>query len=202
MKSGFDFIAPVYDFLKRLVFGNTLENAISSSINVIQPDDQVLIVGGGTGKILDSMQHVKEIDFMDVSSVMISRSKKHKSPGIRFINQDFLEGINKKYDIIMFPFFLDVFGPENLQKAIAIARKSLNQGGKLLVIDFQKSGHIWNDLLIRLMYLFFHNFLKMEGSRMLIIHDNILKAGFSEKSHSFFRRKMIFCRIYQLSETL
>ena len=50
--NGFDKIAPFYDSLKRLVFGNALAESQRALLASIKKNGNVLIIGGGPEKYL------------------------------------------------------------------------------------------------------------------------------------------------------
>ena len=49
----FDLVAPFYDALSRLVFGDQIVKSQTHFLHQVQKDDQVLILGGGTGQIFE-----------------------------------------------------------------------------------------------------------------------------------------------------
>ncbi|MEP5106138.1 MAG: methyltransferase type 12, partial [Ekhidna sp.] len=61
----FDFVAPIYDRLSKLVFGKSLIKAQAYHLKVIGDKDRVLILGGGTGKLLEFIPKSGELDFVE-----------------------------------------------------------------------------------------------------------------------------------------
>jgi ubiquinone/menaquinone biosynthesis C-methylase UbiE len=54
----FDFIAPYYDFLSKLIFGKRLRIAQTSLLSKIPRHQRILLVGGGTGWILPELLQI------------------------------------------------------------------------------------------------------------------------------------------------
>ena len=81
MPANYNKIAPVYDLLSRLVFGGAIVNAQRLLLpGLPRGQYRVLIVGGGTGWILDELGKQRPqgitVDYVEVSEKMISISKK------------------------------------------------------------------------------------------------------------------------------
>ena len=88
-------IAWIYSFLLKLVFGNRQYVANTEYIGEIPSDARVLVVGGGTGKIiecLDKLNKNLELDYVEISSSLLDRSKKrvHNRLKLKFHHQPIL----------------------------------------------------------------------------------------------------------------
>ncbi len=194
--NNFNFIAPFYDRLARIVFGRSIENATYHFLSEIQEDSAVLILGGGTGKILSSIPKCEKVTYLEKSEKMINRAKTHKvDMDMEFINKDFLAFDAKhSYDFIICPFFLDCFNEKNLDEVINQIDGLIKTDGKLLVTDFQATR---KQLLIRLMHLFFRIFASLESKKLKNIHRFILQNRFEIEKEEFFHKNMIFSRVYR-----
>ena len=77
-QSNFNLIAPVYDFLAKMVFGSHLKKAQTIFLNQIKEGDRVLVVGGGTGWILEELNQLNKpikVVYVEPSTKMMSLSK-------------------------------------------------------------------------------------------------------------------------------
>ena len=76
----FNWIAPYYDTLTCLVFGNTIWKAQTGYLNYVPPHATVLVLGGGSGKWLRDLLQRNEtcqICFVEASSKMVELAKKN-----------------------------------------------------------------------------------------------------------------------------
>ncbi|MEQ9468812.1 MAG: class I SAM-dependent methyltransferase [Ekhidna sp.] len=193
----FDHIAPVYDRLARLVFGGDVLKSQLRFLDQVKSSDRVLILGGGTGQLLEHLPKCKEVDFVEKSSKMITRAKSRKSDqAINFIHKDFFEfETNQKYDMIICPFFLDCFNPESLYKALHKTKSLLSEEGKLIVSDFDQKGT--GKTLSCFMHLFFRVISNLQSKQLGAIHSEVIAGGFSMIEEEFFNQNMIFSRLYR-----
>ena len=87
----FNFIAPFYDVLARIVFGNAILKAQTTHLSEINENDQVLILGGGTGKLLEHIPFCDRVDYVEKSEKMIRIAKRRLvNRSVNFVNHDFL----------------------------------------------------------------------------------------------------------------
>ena len=110
-------LAFFYDALGTIAFGGALSRANSLFIKHIPPNSNILILGGGTGKILENLPPDSRVDYVDFSSAMITKAKARKTrANVAFYESDFFDfDIQKRYDLIVCPFFLDQFSAEELR---------------------------------------------------------------------------------------
>lgn len=194
--NNFNFVASFYDILAELVFGTSIHNANICHLNEIAKTDEVLIIGGGTGKILNKVPECATITYIEKSWKMIKRSKRWKGTNqINFMNRDFFEfESDHRFNVIVYPFLLDCFSEENLKIAISKTVKFLDHGGKLIVIDFQPNHSKW---LIRLMHVFFRILANLESKKLKDIHHFIQESCLQMEKEQFFHKNMIFSRVYR-----
>ena len=194
--NNFNRIAPYYDRIAQLVFGNSIERSQEWLAFQINKGVDVLILGGGTGQILKYIHVPCSVTYLEKSKNMIGFAKR-KASGltIHFVNRDFLEWqTEKRYDLILCPFFLDCFGYPNLRLAIKRCKILLKSEGKLLVADFERKKT--SPILSFMMHAFFKISAKLESRALLAINEQVLKSGFSLEKEKFFHQEMIFSRVY------
>ncbi|WP_332369451.1 class I SAM-dependent methyltransferase [Spirosoma telluris] len=74
-RGNFDWIAPVYDTLAFIVFGHRLKQAQVVFLNRIPPTASVLIVGGGSGWLLEQIlrkREPKQVVYLETSAQMLA----------------------------------------------------------------------------------------------------------------------------------
>ncbi|MEQ9402586.1 MAG: class I SAM-dependent methyltransferase [Cyclobacteriaceae bacterium] len=192
----FNVIAPIYDRLAGFVFGDSIEKATSHFLSEIQANDKVLVLGGGTGKLLEIIPECGEIAFLDKSKSMITRARKRRCKNqVAFVREDFLQYRNaSEWDVVICPFFLDCFDARHLRLAMEKITNSLTIGGRLIISDFQETRSL---ALFRFMHFFFRLFARLESKKLKNIHQHILEKGFTVEKEEFYHKKIIFSRVYR-----
>lgn len=200
----FDRVAPFYDSLAGLVFGKAIKKAQTKYLHLIKPNHKILILGGGTGWIIDEIlnrQPTVEITYIEKSTQMIELAKKvSPNPTIKFFNCPFEEWRSEdKFDFVLSNFFLDVFqGPKLEDQIIPKIKSLIVKNGGLLVADFQGSQSIWQKLLLWTMHRFFALSSNLESKRLIDLNGLVVSNGFRETSVSYHFEEMIFSRVFEL----
>lgn len=195
--NNFDKIAGFYDPIKSLVFGKKLNRAYLHFLSRLNEGDHVLIIGGGTGKILRDMPFNVRVTYVEKSRVMIRHARRYAQLDTEFYWADFLQFESPDtYDWVICPFFLDVFDSEHLTQVIEKIKNFLKPDGRLIVTDF-KPGERLQKLFVRFMYWFFKITTNIEAAKLLDIDEYVLKGGLEGEESVFFMKNLIFSRIYR-----
>ncbi|MEL6254512.1 MAG: class I SAM-dependent methyltransferase, partial [Bacteroidota bacterium] len=137
----FDSLAFIYDILVRLVFGKSLKKAQTHYLNKLPDQGKLLILGGGTGWIVEEIGKRKpalEMVYVEASEKMIALArKKSKAVVIDFVhgNEQMIPEKNS-YDAVLTPFFLDLFAPVRLFASMSLIDQALHENGKWFFVDF------------------------------------------------------------------
>ena len=168
--SGFDFLAPVYDLMARLVFGRAMIDSQLCFLDRIPHGAEVLILGGGTGWLLEKIsdQHKScKILYVDVSKEMVKKARLRKTED----EVQFIQGTEKdipkdiKFDFIITNFYLDLFSDKNLVAVLERIREHTKTSSVWLVTDFIETT-LWHRWMLKLMYLFFRIVCSIECSHL------------------------------------
>jgi len=191
LKRNYDTIAWFYDRLAGLVFGRTLVNAQLYLVSSIPAGSRILIVGGGTGWILEKIaaQHPSglKITYIDASAKMIALAVKRKCGDnhVLFIAQGIetvmLAGA---FDVVITPFLFDNFTDNSLRKIFADIDSLLKTKGLWLYCDFQNTTVLWQRAVLRVMYWFFRGSCGIEAT-----HLPDAKACFAEHGYIVMSRR-------------
>lgn len=194
--NNFDLIAPIYDTLAGVMFGRNLEESQQSFVDEIGADEKVLVLGGGTGNILELIPPCERIDYLDKSRKMLDLAQQRlASSMVHFIEGDFLDvPLTGKYDTVICQFFLDCFSPEMLVKALHKIKSVLSDAGKVVIADFCYPP---NHLMSRAMHLFFRLFASIESRSLQDIAGTVTSHGFKEEQINFFHNNYIFSGLYR-----
>jgi len=188
MKNNYDRIAPYYDFLSRLVFFRAQLKAQIEQLPFIPPNSKVLIVGGGTGWILEELTKLHAqgltITFVEISERMLELSRKRQVKGntVNYIHssaEDFKTEL--KYDVVLTAFLFDNFDAERINLVFNQLNHMLKPGGHWLFSDFyynKNSGRTWKWYLLKTMYLFFNKISNVEAKELINTEQNFRAAQF------------------------
>ena len=188
MQNNYDKLAWIYDPLSRLVYFKAQVNAQISLLPFIPADSKILIVGGGTGWILESIAKVHptglSITYVEISKKMVELAQKRdcKKNQVLFIQQAMEDyTLTEKYDVIITAFFFDNFKEE---KAISIFHQlnnNLKDNGIWLFSDFildKNNGKKWQGFMLKMMYLFFKIVTKIEAQKLFYMAPVFEKSNY------------------------
>ncbi len=204
MAANYNNSAWFYDSLARLVYGKTLVNAQVYLLKHIPENAKVLIVGGGTGWILDYLAHIHpsglQITYVEIAPNMMALSKKRNISNnqVTFIN-DAIENIDlpTDFDIALTPFLLDNFTDENLTKVFNSIAVLLKPNTLWLNTSFQLTGKWWQQIMLKAMFIFFKLTCGIEASKLPGIDKCFDEKHFKLVEQQSFFGEFIGARIYQ-----
>jgi tRNA (cmo5U34)-methyltransferase len=160
-RTNFDLIAPLYDRLASIVFGNRIVRSQLCFLHTLSHAESVLVLGGGTGRFLPSLMRINrrcQIWYIDSSAEMIRRARQKVILPSRV---HFIQGTEEdipgeiKFDGVITFFFLDLFADEYLAALVEKISKSLRTDGLWLAADFVNKPRVWAQVMLKLMYFFF-----------------------------------------------
>lgn len=173
MAANYNNAAWFYNGLSRLVYGNALVDAQVYLLQYVPSHANLLIVGGGTGWILDELTRIYpaglKITYVEISEKMTALSQQRHlgSNEIVFINDD-VENVllPSDFDVIITPFLFDNFTDDNLKKMFAHIKGLVKPEGLWLNTDFQLTGKWWQNVLLKTMFVFFKIWCGIEASSL------------------------------------
>ena len=205
--ANYDKIARYYDFLSRLMFFKSQVNAQINQLKYIRPNASILIVGGGTGWILEELAKVYpqglKITYLEISEKMILISKKRdiKNNEVEFICSAVEAfNFNKQYDVVLTPFLFDNFADLQVGRIFNQLNNQLKLGGRWLMVDFsldEKAGRWWRKLLLRTMYTFFKTIGIVETSTLIDVTPYFKANRFVQLEERHYYNKFIKAVVYQ-----
>ena len=185
--ANFNWIAPIYDGLKTAVFGRSLERAQTVFLDQIPPGATVLIVGGGTGWLLEPLLaqgHTSRIVYLETSGQMITRASR------RVLDRQLLGTVEFRlgdettlppdvcFDVVMTPFVLDLFTAQSIrQRLLPRLRQALRPGGQWLITDFVVTANGWQKALIQGMVYFFRLTAGIETRQLVDWQPLLAESG-------------------------
>ena len=202
-QGNYDNAASFYDKLSRLVFGDRLIKAQVYLLRHIPPNAKVLIVGGGTGWILDELTRLHpsglDITYVEISANMMALSQKRNAGDnhVTFINQPIQQvALHDNFDITITPFLLDNFTDESLPSVFEPIHQCLKSTGFWLYTDFQLTGKLWQGIMLKSMLLFFKILCGVESWRLPDAKGMFVKHGYSVVDEKSFFGEFVVSRVY------
>lgn len=204
MHANYDAVAGYYDRLSQLVFGNALYKAQVYLIKAIPAEARVLIVGGGTGWILEEIAQIHgqglQITYVEISERMLGRSKKRNAGNnkVTFISSAIQEAIlEKEYDVVITPFLLDNFSDSMHKQVFRKIDNHCRRGGLWLCADFQiRENSLKQRLLLKTMYLFFGFLCNLDTASLpdsaMLFHLHNYRAVSQEQFYNGFVSSVIY----------
>lgn len=207
--NNYDIIANQYDRLSRLVFFKAQVNAQINQLKYIKKNSSILIVGGGTGWILDEISKIYpsglNIIYVEISVKMIALSKvrNYLDNQVEFVNQAIEDyQTTQNFDVILTPFLFDNFSENRAKAVFTKLNQLLMQNGVWFLVDFslnKKKGKWWKWVILKSMYLFFKLINVVETNRLIDMNPYFLQAKYQiieERSYySNFIKASIFKKI-------
>ncbi|MDB5152152.1 MAG: class SAM-dependent methyltransferase [Mucilaginibacter sp.] len=173
MAANYNNSAWFYDRLSRVIYGKALIRSQVYLLKFISAAAEILIVGGGTGWILEEIAKVHpsglKITYVEISANMMALSRKRNTGNnaVIYINKEIENvAIQNGYDVVITPFLFDNFTEQTLQKVFSHIHNSLKPGGLWLNTDFRLTGKWWQALLLRSMFIFFRIICRIEATRL------------------------------------
>ncbi len=199
----FNRIAPVYDTLSKLVYGNALMNARSCFLNKLPESGIVLNIGGGSGEVLQHLLELRpglKVDFIETSDKFIALAKRKLNPEllnrVHFIhgNENSIEAA-KKYEAVITFFIVDLFPQNDAEEFCTKIISHLKSDGVWLFADFIQPKSLFQKLLLKFMYQFFRLITNIPASQLPDYDSIFQKLYMSEINLQFFYNEMISSKI-------
>ncbi|RDV14652.1 class I SAM-dependent methyltransferase [Pontibacter diazotrophicus] len=211
--SGFHRIASFYDRLARLVYSDALEQAQLSLLPHLPQKGRVLVIGGGSGWILDQLLLTgKQLDilYLDAAPAMLQRAQyrfeRFQLPhqcmvSFRLGNEQALQP-HEQFGVVITPFLLDLFPPSRLTQLMQTLSAALTPTGRWLFADFwpmQQPPPLRQQLLVWGMYTFFGLVSGVKAKQLPDYATHFSSLGFEEKYSSNFYGGMVQAKVFYLS---
>lgn len=209
MPANYNNSAWFYDGLSRLVYGRALVKAQVYLLHFIPEKANVLIVGGGTGWILDELSRVHpsglKVTYVEVASNMMARSKKRNTGNNQVIFIDAAienASLQADFDVVITPFLFDSFTESTLDKVFGHIHAALKPKGLWLYADFRLTEKWWQQFLLKLMLKFFKLICNIEADRLPDIEKRFERHNYKITAQQTFFYDFVAARVYTNSETI
>lgn len=201
----FNWIAPHYDVMSRLVFGRAIFSSQVWALKSIPPDSAVLVLGGGSGAILPVLNRISpacRIWYIEASSEMLARARATVEDAAKD-NIVFIHGTENaipdalRFDAIVTNFLLDLFPEGDVWAICRTLYEKLKREGIWLASDFVDGGRWWQRAMLWLMYRFFLVTCNIKASRLPEWQHQIRSVGMVEIDSENFYCRFIKSVVYK-----
>jgi ubiquinone/menaquinone biosynthesis C-methylase UbiE len=163
-----------------------------------------LIVGGGTGWILEELTRISpsklRITYVEASEQMMALSKKRNVAvnKVTYINNT-VENINNlpNFDVVITPFLFDNFTHSKLEAVFSHLHQLLKPNGLWLNADFQLTGKWWQNVLLKSMLLFFKILCGIEASKLPDFEGQFDLNGYQLLDSKTFFGEFVASKVYR-----
>ena len=183
------------------MYGRSIRKAQTHYLDQIPDHARVLILGGGTGWLLEEIsKQCLHIDYVDLSQRMIRKAKKRQ---VSFAQLRFIQGneeavIGQLYDVVITPFVLDICNENQLPKMVETIERLIDKNGQLLCIDFNIHDHSFKARILDVMMrAFFRVVSGLKLKRILPYFEAIEQAGFKEIETNLFYGRFIKASLFK-----
>lgn len=175
-QNNYDRIAPIYDALSGVIYGKSIRKIQIDLLSYIPAGSHILIVGGGTGWILEEISKIHpsdlKITYVEISKNMLQLAQKRHSGSniVEFVNlpvEDFHPDL--KFDVVFTPFLFDNFAPKRIHDVFLQLDILLKPNGIWLFADFSvgtRASDFWQKFLLKIMLLFFRFISQIEARNL------------------------------------
>ena len=206
MAANFNNSAWFYDGLSRLVYGRALVNAQLYLLGFIEPDSRVLIVGGGTGWVLEELTKIHpaglHITYVEIAAAMMDLSKKRDIGHNEVVYiQNAIEQVNLTpgFNVVITPFLFDNFTEQTLKTVFTHIHAFLKPESLWLNADFQLTGKWWQRLLLKSMFVFFRLTCGIEAGKLPEIKTRFTTDNYAMVDEKTFFNDFIVASVYRRS---
>jgi ubiquinone/menaquinone biosynthesis C-methylase UbiE len=209
MPNNYDPVARYYDLLTQLVFGQTEIDAQVGLLRFVEAGSRLLIVGGGTGWILEKIEALCPpgllITYVEPSAVMMALARKRKWGGNRvsFVPLPVERFVtDERFDCILTGFLFDNFRQEKAAQVVRELDGLLVGGGHWLFADLYyspKVGPWWQGWLLRSMYWSARLICGVEANRLPDMEGVFGAVGYAVVCTSVYYRGFIRSVVYRKS---
>jgi len=194
----YKYLSSFYKLFERLIFQNTLEKSRVQSTKSVHPNDRVLVVGGGDGRMLKSLPKCS-VDYIESSNSMLELAQKlYTNAEVNFIHSTWEEfEATDKYDCVFFQYFLDQYDEETIQGIIKKTTSMTHESSKILVCDFQElRNKMTHRFLICLMIKFFRLTTGHSQKNLPNINAALKNSGLTRIKLSEWKNGLVFASVW------
>lgn len=210
----FQRIAPIYDLLAKLIFGNAIDQAQKQYFSLLPEKSTILFIGGGSGRVLTELIKIvqpERITYVEASSNMLKQAQQRLLSLQKYkaydIEMTFIHGTEhdiptlNQYDVLMTFFLFDIYPTQEAKKLAQKLSQHLKPSGIWLFADFCETGtgfklH-WKKVLLKLMYKFFSLVSNVQNQSLPDYQAIFKETHYFPVEERYFYHNFIISTIYR-----
>jgi len=207
--NNYDSIAGYYDWIHHLFYGQAEVNAQVELLEHVRAGDRLMIVGGGTGWILEKIAAIHpsglRITYIESSAKMMELTQSRNWAGntVDFFTgrvENWRPSAPEGYDCILTGFFFDNFKAEHARRIVQQLTPYLKPGGYWLETDFyypRKRGKLWQAILLWTMYVSARIICRVEARHLPDMETIFNEEGYERVTTAFHYQRFIRSMAYR-----
>ena len=190
-----DALAPYYNVLEHLAFGNLLERTRCAFLKEAARSRRAILCGEGDGRFLAALLEINssvDVDVVDLSPRMVQLAERrvagkgqHFRDRVRFHVCDVRNFVPQlgDYDLIVTHFFMDCFSNTDLAGIVATLANWADSDARWIVSEFRVAdgpiGRVWTQAVISCLYAAFRFTTGLRVTRLPNYVEALEQEGFS-----------------------
>jgi len=205
--NNYDKIANYYDRIHHLFYGQSEIHAQVELLDYVRPGDRLLILGGGTGWILDKIGAIfpsgLRITYVESSARMMELTKTRKwgQNEVELVTSTVEEWKGDMvYDCVLTGLFFDNFQDAHAAAIVRQVSPYLKNGGYWLESDFyypRRRGKLWQAILLYSMYISARLICGVEARRLPDMDRIFTEEGYRVLYTTFHYQRFIRSVVYR-----
>ncbi|SFA91377.1 Ubiquinone/menaquinone biosynthesis C-methylase UbiE [Algoriphagus aquimarinus] len=197
VKDHYSFLAPFYNHLTKLVFGDQLMLAKAHFVEELS-SKKILIIGGGDGLDYLGFQAQLSGEYWEISHAMLSKAKVNLVKSSLTYHLDFFQAEKGKlFDEVWLHFVLDTMKDEEIHSLLGEIRKSIKPAGRIYLSDFFAPKNFYQRFMHRSMITFFRLVTKHKRASIPDYEKIFLANNWKKNSEKKFLKGWVKAQIWQ-----
>lgn len=201
MKDHYSFLAPSYNRLTKLVFGDQLMQAKTCFMDNL-PEKRHLIIGGGDGFDYKNFQSELSGEYWDISNAMLSKAKVNLAKSSLTFHLDFFQAQKGRlFDEVWLHFVLDTLEDEEIVCLLEEIRKCIKPEGRIYLADFFAPKNSYQRFVNKSMITFFRIVVNHKRATIPDYEGIFRRQNWKKNSEKEFLKGWVKAQLWQSLES-
>lgn len=198
MKDHYSFLAPFYNRLSKLIFGDQLMQAKNYFAENLSKK-RLLIIGGGDGLDYQDFQIQLSGEYWEISKAMLSKAKVNLAQSRLTFHLDFYQAdIGELFDEVWLHFVLDTMNDQEIESLLGEIKESVKADGRIYLVDFFSPKYSYQRFLNLSMITFFRIVTKHKRVNIPAYEEILNKGKWKKNEEKEFLRGWVKAQVWTL----